>query len=751
MENFDVQLHTKGQSVFLDDIALPEDMLYAAVFSSPVAHGKIRRLDVRKAKSNKGVIDIMTYKSIPGENQVGAIIQDEPLLVEDEIHFIGEPVAIVIAETKTLARRAFKEIELEIDPLPVILDPRESYEKGHLITPARTFALGDIDKAWEECDVKVEGRVDSGGQEHFYMEPQAAMGVPVENGGIKIYSSTQSPTSVQRIVGRVLGLPMHKVEVDVRRLGGGFGGKEDQATPWACMAALVAFILKKPAKLILNRHEDMVMTGKRHPYSSDFKIGLKANGTIIAYEVMYYQNSGAAADLSTAILERTLFHSTNSYYIPNVKATAVCCYTNLPPYTAFRGFGGPQAMFVIEAAIQKAAIKLKTLPSIIQQKNLLKENDTFPYGMQVENCKAGMCWKKADELYGFEKVFKNVETFNDANKMKKKGAALMPVCFGISFTNTMLNQAGALVHVYTDGSVSVSTGAVEMGQGVNMKILGIAAHKLSTSPERVKIETTNTTRVANTSPTAASSAADMNGKAVEIACLNIMEQLKKVAIDLLNHDSIDDIEIKDDIVHLKGCKTALTWENLVMEAYMRRINLSAQAYYATPGIYFDRTKEKGKPFAYHVFGTALTEITLDCLRGTYEIDSVLLVHDGGKSLNLLIDRGQAEGGLLQGIGWMTMEELIYSKEGQLLTDTSGTYKIPDIKSTPGTVEVHFLEDSDNPRAVLSSKAIGEPPFMYGIGTYFAIFNAMKAFRPDKEIFFESPLTPEKVLRYLYEL
>ena len=750
MKNFDIPLHTRGESVFLDDISLPEDLLYAAVFSSPAAHGKIKRLDVEKARANKGVIDILTFKDIPGENQVGAIIQDEALLAEDEVHFIGEPVALVIAETKALARRAFKDIELEIDPLPAVTDPRDSYEKGNVITPPRIFVLGDVVEAWDQCDVIVEGQVDSGGQEHFYMETQAAMAVPVEDRGIKVYSSTQSPTGVQRIVARVLGLPMHKVEVDVRRLGGGFGGKEDQATPWACMTALAAFILKKPVKLTLNRHEDMVMTGKRHPYSSDFKIGLSADGKIIAYEVTYYQNSGAAADLSTAILERTLFHSTNAYYIPNVKATAACCYTNFPPFTAFRGFGGPQAMFVIESAIQEAAETMKLKPSVIQQKNLLKENNTFPYGMPVENCRTQRCWEQADQRYDFEKIYKNAETFNAVNKMKKKGVAAMPVCFGISFTNTMLNQAGALVHVYTDGSVNVGTGAVEMGQGVNMKILGIVAHTFSIARERVKIETTNTGRVANTSPTAASTGADMNGKAAETACQSILERLKQAAADLLNLHSADDIEIKDEVVYLKGKKTDLTWEKVVMEAYLKRTNLSAQGYYATPGIYFDRSKEKGKPFAYHVYGTAITEVTLDCLRGTYEIDAVRLVHDAGKSLNFLIDRGQAEGGLVQGVGWMTMEELIYTKEGRLLTDTSGTYKIPDIKSTPGIVDVHFLEDADNPKAVLSSKAIGEPPFMYGIGTYFAIFNAMKAFRPDKKIFFESPLTPEKVLRFLYE-
>lgn len=750
IKNFDIPLHTTGQSVFLDDIALPEGLLYAAVFPSPLAHGKIEYLDVEKARNCRGVISVLTYKDIPGENQIGGIIRDENLLAENEVSFIGEPVAVVIAESKALAKKAFGKIELKISPLPVITSPREAFAKGKLIRPPRTFAIGDVDRSWEKCDVVVSDQVDLGGQEHFYMEPQGAMVVPVEDDGVKVYSSTQSPTGVQRIAARVLGLPMHKVEVDVRRLGGGFGGKEDQATLWACLAALAAYKLKKPVKLVLNRHEDMMMTGKRHPYTSDFKIGLKNDGTIIAYEVTFYQNSGAAADLSTAILERTLFHATNSYYIPNVKATASCCYTNLPPFTAFRGFGGPQAMFVIESAVQKAAEKMKIRPSAIQAKNLLIEKDSFPYGMQVANCRARKCWTEANKRFNFEKIYKNARTFNAANKLKKKGVAVMPVCFGISFTNTSLNQAGALVHVYTDGSVSISTAAVEMGQGVNMKILRVAADTFSIAPGRIKIETTNTSRVANTSPTAASAAADLNGKATEIACQQIMERIKRTAADLLDYPDSNDIEINNEIIYLKGNKTQFTWEKVVNDAYWKRTNLSAHGFYATPGICFDREKEKGKPFAYHVFGTSIFEVTLDCLRGTYEFDAVHVIHDGGRSLNLQVDKGQAEGGIIQGIGWVTIEELLYDQGGSLLTGNTSTYKVPDIKSTPKTLTVHFLEDAGNPKAVMSSKAIGEPPFMYGIGAYFAILDAVKASRPDKKIFFHSPLTPEKVLCFLYE-
>jgi len=748
MKNFDVPIHVRGESVFLDDIPEPAGTLHAVVFGSPSAHGVIKKLDLKKAAAMPGVAGILTAPDIPGENQIGAIITDEELLATQTVHFIGEPIALVIAQSKKQAQAAAKRIDVEIQPLPVVIDPRDAYSQGRLVAPERTFLLGDIHAAWAQCHVVVEGRVESGGQEHFYMEPQAAMAVPVEGGGIKLYSSTQSPTGVQRIAARVLGLPMHKIEVDVRRLGGGFGGKEDQATPWAVLAATAAVKLNAPVKLTLNRHEDMVMTGKRHPYSSDFKIGLTRDGSILAYDVKYYQNAGAAADLSTAILERTLFHSTNAYFIPNVRAVAASCYTNLAPNTAFRGFGGPQAMFVMECAILKAARQLNLAPEVIQAKNLLQEGDSFPYGMPVENCRARRSWLELDLRHPFSQLREKAARFNETNRQFKKGTALMPVCFGISFTNTAMNQAGALVHVYTDGSVGVSTAAVEMGQGVNQKILTIAVRTFSISEHRVKLETTNTTRVANTSPTAASSGADLNGKATEIACLKILNRLKTIAADILGSKDPAHVEINGETVYLAGKKTELSWQKLVNDAYWKRTDLSAHGYYSVPRIHFDREQEKGSPFAYHVFGTAAVEITLDCLRGTYDVDAVHIVHDAGRSLNHLIDRGQVEGGLIQGIGWLTMEELNYSTAGRLLTDSTSTYKIPDIKSTPDEVNVHFLEDADNPYAVLSSKAVGEPPFMYGIGVYFAIMDAVKAYRPHLTPLYDAPATPEKILMLL---
>ncbi|MGH2553874.1 MAG: molybdopterin cofactor-binding domain-containing protein, partial [Chitinophagaceae bacterium] len=626
-------------------------------------------------------------------------------------------------------------------------DPREAKKKGELIIPPRTFKLGDTDSAWKDCKYIFEGSAETNGQEHLYIETQGAYAVPQENGAIRIYSSTQGPTAVQRTAARVLSLPMNKVEVDTTRLGGGFGGKEDQASAWAVMCALAAYHLKKPVKYALHRMEDMRMTGKRHPYSSDFMIGLNKDLKILAYEVTFYQNAGAAADLSPAVMERTLFHCTNSYFVPNVKATAYSCRTHLPPNTAFRGFGGPQGMFVIEAAITKAAEHLKIPAAVVQQKNLLKTGDEFPYG-QIAQSEANECWNKAIELYDVKKIQKEVDDFNASNKLYKKGIALMPICFGISFTKTLMNQARALVHVYTDGSVGVSTAGVEMGQGLNTKILQVAASTFSIDPSRVKINTTNTYRVANTSPTAASASSDLNGKATEIACLSILQRLKEVASAELNV-FFDSIEVKNGWVYISGQKTEWDWNKLVMAAFAKRISLSEHAHYAPPGIWFDTAKEKGHPFTYHVYGTAIFNVTVDCLRGIYEIDSVKIVHDYGKSMNPIIDLGQTEGGLVQGIGWMTMEELLYNKDGRLLSNALSTYKVPDIYAVPKEIAIHFLETEKDSLAIFRSKAVGEPPLLYGIGAYFALHNAIKAFNPSSTIPFDAPMTPEKVLMALY--
>jgi len=749
MKNIDSTKHVTGKSIFLDDIPVIKGSLHAVVFASSCAHGKIVKLDVSNAIKVAGLIRIFTYQDIPGENQVGGIIHDEPLLAEGEVHFIGQPIAVVVAETELQARKARKQIQIEYEKLPVQTDPREAHKNGDLLFPPRVFQIGDLASAWSQCDYIFDGRAESGGQEHLYLETQGSYVYPTESGKLLVHSSTQGPTIVQKIIARVLNVSMHNIEVDVRRLGGAFGGKEDQATPWAAMAAMAAQILQKPVKLVLSRADDLYMTGKRHPYTSDFKIGLSKDLKILALEVSFFQNGGAATDLSPAILERSLFHATNSYFIPNVRATGYSCKTNLPPNTAFRGFGAPQAMFVMESAIAKAANELQIAARTIQEKNLIRNDQEFPYGQIAQNANAVSSWKDAFQTYHIEERIAEIDAFNNANFLIKKGMAMMPVCFGISFTKTPMNQARALVHIYQDGSIGISTGAVEMGQGVNTKMKQVAAGVFSIDVERIKLETTNTTRVANTSPTAASSGADLNGKALQTACFLLLERLKGTAKNMIGHNTIDDIVIRDEMVYADGKPTDIGWENLIETAFLDRVNLSENGHYATPVIHFDKSKEKGHPFTYHVYGTALITVTLDCLRGQYHFDGAHIVHDFGKSMNSILDTGQVEGAVVQGIGWMTMEEVRYSAEGKLLSNSLSTYKVPDIYSAPSVIECKALKTDGPELAIMKSKAIGEPPFMYGIGAFFALQNAIKSFNPQYESDYISPLTPERVLLALY--
>ena len=757
MRNLDSKSHVRGESVYLDDIPLVQGTLYACVFDSPAAHGKLISIDTGEAATSEGVVRVITAKDLIGENQIGGIVPDEPLLADGEVHFQGQPMAIVVAASEELARKSARKITAQIAPLPVITDPRVAAANGELIVPPKKFVLGDSAAAFANCAHVFEGRADVNGQEHLYIETQGTYAVPTENGGLKIHSSTQGPTVVQRAVCRVTGLPMHQVEVDVQRLGGGFGGKEDQANAWAGICAVAAQLTKRPVKYALHRMEDMRMTGKRHPYSADYRIGLDKDLKIVAYEVTFYQNAGAACDLSPPVLERTLFHCTNSYFISHVTATAFCCRTNLPPNTAFRGFGGPQGMFVIESAIAHAAEKLGVAAAEIQRKNLLDDGDEFPYG-QIAESDAITSWTQGDEKYDFAKHLTDADEFNASSKYFKKGVAMMPVCFGISFTKTPMNQARSLVHVYTDGSVAVSTGAVEMGQGVNTKIAQVAAKAFGLDISQVKVHTANTLRIANTSPTAASAAADLNGKATQMACEAIRDRLLCLAKDLVEAEKVEDLSLENGFVFRNGERTSLDWQTLVMDAHLERVNLSEHSHYATPGINFDWSTAKGHPFAYHVYGTAIVGVTVDCLRGRYEVDYVKCCHDFGSSMNTAVDHGQIEGGIVQGLGWMTMEEVVYDTEGRLRSNALSTYKVPDIYSVPKEIAILPLETDRENLAVFNSKAVGEPPLMYGIAAYFAIRNAVAEFRKtappaadsDSVVLpFDAPFTPEKVLMALY--
>ncbi len=749
MNHIDAHLHVRGESQYVDDVPPPPEMLHAAVAGSPLAHGIVTRLDTAAARAAPGVVAVLTAVDIPGVNRFGPIIEDEELLVEREACFIGHPIALVVARTARQARQARDLIEVEIDELPVVIDPRAAFATGDLIHPPRTMAAGDVAATWGDCDLVVEGRCEIGGQEHLYLETQRARAVPGEDGAMRVFSSTQGPAAVQHVVATVLGRSMHKIEVDVKRLGGGFGGKEDQATHWAALAALAADHLDAPVELVLNRPDDIRMTGKRHPYSADFRIGLNPAGKILAYEAIFYQNSGAFADLSPPVLARTLFHATNAYFIPNVRVTAAPCRTNLPPHTAFRGFGGPQGMYVIEAAIAKAADAMGIEASRIQRANLLRDGDVFHYGQVVERSRAERTWDELVSSFDVDGIRHRVDEHNRRNFAVKKGCALMPVCFGISFTKSHLNQGNALVHVYADGSVSVTTGGIEMGQGISSNVASVVARTFGISRRRVRVESTNTTRVANMSPSAASATTDLNGNAAIIAVETILDGMREVAAGDLRVPDPAAVTVADEQVRVGGEPAGMSWTDLVGLTYRARRRLSAHGYYTTPGLHYDEEREHGHPFAYHVYGTAVFEVTVDCLRGTYAVDQVKIVHDLGRTINPDVDRGQVEGGLAQGMGWMTMEDLQWDAEGRCLSHALSTYKAPDVYFMPDDMAVRFLEPEDNPYGPLGAKAVGEPPLMYGIGVFFALRNAMKAFRPDADLTLDAPMTPERVLLDLH--
>lgn len=733
MRNVDSTLHVSGKSKYVDDIHEIEGTLYAIPVYSPIAKGKLLSLS---ADDEPDLIHLITAKDIPGENQIGGVIQDQELLVEETILYIGQTMAIILARNEEAAKRIRKNIKIEYIQEEAITDPRVAFKKDEIIGKPRKFVKGNVESTWSFCDLIIEGEVHIPGQEHLYLETQSSYALPTEN-GYKIYSSTQSPTSVQTEISNILGIPMHHIEVDVQRLGGGFGGKEEQASIFACMATLGAYISKKPVKLILDRHDDLLMTGKRHPYVAEYKIG-KKDRKILAYEVIFYQDAGAVTDLSLAVLERSMFHFTSSYHIPNGKATGYSCRTNLPPNTAFRGFGGPQAMFALEVAIDNLANRAGFNTIEFQKENLINDGYEFPYGQIAKGIELQKAVAQSKE--SMLKLLNELTTFNSSNRYQKMGLAMFPVTFGISFSTTFLNQAGALVHIYKDGSIGVSTGAVEMGQGVNTRILQTVKQFFYLPKELIRIESTNTTRVINTSPSAASSTHDLNGKAT----LNACEQIRDRIFKFLDPKGSKDIRLENKFFIIDDEK--IPWNDVIRDCYMNRIDLSAHGYYSTPSIKYNLDRENGHPFAYYTTGIAYVLAKVDIARGTYSLERCHIVHDSGKLLNNKLDIGQIEGGLAQGLGWLLLEDLKYSDKGELISNSLSTYKVPDIHFMPET-EIEFI-GSDNPLGLMGSKAVGEPPFMYGIAGYFAILNAMRCFKK-MNFKYPVPLTPENIFMSLF--
>lgn len=748
-------LHVSGEAVYVDDILTSELGLEGYVYYSPVAHALIKSFDLAKAKSHLGVLSILSHKDIPGHNQMGPIVKDECILAIDKVEFIGQAIFLIAAETEEMAREAAKLIEVEFEELPTVLTIEQSKKMGHLIAPPRKIEAGNIESGFEKSPNIIEGTLHIGGQEHWYLETQTALAIPGEDRDIKVISSTQHPSETQLLVAESLALSEKEVEVEVRRMGGAFGGKETQANAVAIWAALLASNTRRPVKIRLFRDDDQKMTGKRHRYITNYKAGYNNEGQLIAVDLDLNADAGYSTDLSMAVLERAMMHSDNSYYIPNIRVIGNAWKTNLPSNTAFRGFGGPQGVAGIETIIDIIARKLGQDSAEIRFKNFYKKetNNHTPYQQLVENNRLYTLWDKIIESSNYKNRRIEIDKFNSENEFYKKGIALTPIKFGISFTTAFLNQAGALVLVYKDGSVLINHGGTEMGQGLNTKITNIAATELGVSNEKIKVNATNTAKVPNTSATAASAGTDLNGFAVK----NAVDIIKERMTVFLSSEYFDcepkELVFKNNFVYQSNnFENKIGFQDAVMKAYMGQVSLSSTGFYKTPGVHFDRKKGQGKPYHYFAYGMSVTEVLLDTLNGFHKMSRVDIVHDVGDSINARIDKGQVEGGFIQGVGWCTTEECKWDDEGNLLNHSPDTYKIPNVQDMPKDFRVKLLENVPNDSTIRKSKAVGEPPLMLCFSAWLAIKDAISAvgkhqFEPE----FSLPATNETILLSLDKL
>jgi xanthine dehydrogenase large subunit len=739
-----------GDAVFVNDMDVNSEMLIGHIVYSKYAYAKILSYDLSKATALPGVYVVLSYKDIPGENQMGPVIKDEICLAENEVTFIGQAIFLVAAENKDIAIEAERLIKIEYEPLDTILDLETAIEKNNLIAPQRKIERGEVDKELQNSKYRLSGVLKTGAQEHWYLETQSCLCVPGEDRNIKAYSSTQHPSETQAIIAEVLGIQSNEVEVEVRRIGGGFGGKETQANHIASWCALLCNATRKPVKVHLFRDDDQIITGKRHRFLSKYEVGFDDEGIINAYSVELNSDAGAATDLSMAILERGMLHADNAYYIPNIRVIGKAYRTNLPSNTALRGFGGPQGIAVIETAIDRIARFLGKDSSEIRYKNFYKKdkNNFTHYNEEVENNRLQIIYDKIIKSSNYKKRREEINKFNSENEFKKKGLAITPIKFGISFTTAFLNQAGALVNIYKDGSVLVNHGGTEMGQGLYTKILGIASAELGVSAKNIVVNATNTSKVPNTSATAASSGSDMNGFAVKNAIDKLKERLSTVAVSILDNNSKQGNIIfeKDFVFDKTNPYNKVTFRELVSFAYLNQISLSATGYYKTPDIWFDREKGVGHPFHYFAFGIAVSEVLVDILTGYHKIIRTDILHDVGDSLNEEIDKGQVMGGFIQGVGWCTTEEIKWDDKGNLLNHSPDTYKIPSIRDIPADFRVELLEGYPNPDTIRSSKAVGEPPLMLAFSVWLAIKDAISAVGDHKiEPEFSLPATNEVIV------
>ena len=747
-------LYVTGAAPFVDDKAMPEGCLSIALGLSPCAHGKIKGLDLSQVTASDGVVRVLTAADVDGINDASPIMGDDPIFAEEIVQYHGQVIFAVIAQTAKQARSAVQKAQIDITPLPAILTIDEALEQDHLLAPPKVIAAGDVTTALQNAPHRLSGVMSIGGQEHFYLEGQGACAVPAEAGAIQIFSSTQHPTEVQHKVADALGVPFHQVSVDVRRMGGAFGGKESQANMPAIIAAIAAKKTGQAAKLILDRDEDMMVTGKRHDFKISYDVGFDETGRLLGLEVVQASRCGMSFDLSAAIAGRAMMHAENCYFIPDVKITSKMCRTNTPSNTAFRGFGGPQGMVAMERIIDEVAHYLSLDPMHVRERNFYAAMDSdkagqlTPYGQPVKDCIIGALTTSLMEKADYRARKKQIEAFNATSQWQKRGIALTPVKFGISFNKTMLNQAGALVHVYTDGSVHLNHGGTEMGQGLFTKIRQICAHGFGIGPEAVKITATSTEKVPNTSATAASSGTDLNGMATANAVAAIKARMAE-HIAALNDATPDQVRFEGGQVSIGT--VAMSFAEAANLCWQGRVSLSATGYYATPDIHWNEEAGKGAPFYYFAYGAAVSEVILDVLTGESRVLRTDILHDVGQSINPAIDRGQIEGGFVQGMGWLTTEELVYGADGRLLTHAPSTYKIPACSDRPKEMTIALYDSGGNPaQTIHRSKAVGEPPFMLAMSVHGALSHALQSLGPAYPNL-QAPATAEEILRTITRL
>lgn len=749
-------LHVSGQARYVDDIPLPKGALHLAFGVSDVAHGRIVSVDLAPVRAAPGVVAVLTADDLPHHNDVSPSPSPEPLLAVDTVHFIGQPIFLVVAKSHLLARKAARLAEIEIDALPALLSIDEAMSaKSHFEDGPRIYQKGDAVRAIAAAPRTTEGSIEIGGQEHFYLEGQAAAALPQEGGDMVVHSSTQHPTEIQHKVAEALGKPMHAVRCEIRRMGGGFGGKESQGNHLAVSCAVAAAMTGLPCTMRYDRDDDMMITGKRHDFRIDYRVGHDDYGLITGVEFLQLCRCGWSMDLSLPVADRAMLHADNAYYIPNMRIESHRLKTNTQSGTAFRGFGGPQGMVGIERVLDHVAHAVGRDPLDVRKLNYYdpagdasggsisakKNVQTTPYHMPVEDFILHELTQQLVENSDYYSRKAEILKWNAENETLKKGIALSPVKFGISFTLTHLNQAGALVHVYQDGSIQMNHGGTEMGQGLFQKVAQVAAARFGVDVSKVKITATDTGKVPNTSATAASSGSDLNGMAVKAACDTIRDRLAEFVAQRARVD-MSEVRFEDGMVIVGG--DSLSFEDVIADAYMNRISLSATGFYKTPKIVWDRIKGEGRPFFYFAYGAAVTEVVMDTLTGENRILRADILHDAGASLNPALDVGQVEGGYVQGAGWLTTEELIWDDNGRLRTHAPSTYKIPACSDRPDIFNVELWDGENREDTIYRSKAVGEPPLMLGISALLALSDAVSAcgdVYPD----LEAPATAEHIL------